>query len=450
MKHKKKIVIIGLDGVNNKIANFFGMGKSVYPFISTIPPYTPPSWTSILTGVSPARHGIIGWQKISKLNDKVGLTTSLDVKYPRLTEFLDKNNLSSILINLPMTYPFEGITHKKNTIIVSDWAAPRQAIFPRRLENLYKEYLIDPPHQWAKYDKSEYPKRVREYTESRMPLYYDLLERHDWDLYFIVFSETDWFLHMFPQLLEGKHISSVSSTFKLIRDFIEYAKSFADILFIISDHGFQVVTKTLYINEILARAGFIRYDNFKLKLLSKVKKVFPEEFLLKLLSATGKSSSIMSYTTSKADAFMVEPATWGIYLHDKTQRDKVTQVLKQYSEILDVIPVRLLYEGPYIRTLPDLFVIPNKGVDFSHELKGTIFKNTYKGNHELRGMFFVHGDDINNDFITFEKLPRVYDIVPTILHIFDLPIPVDIRGRVLKEIFNQNSEISKRPLKLMS
>jgi len=39
---------------------------------------------------------------------------------------------------------------------------------------------------------------------------------------------------------------------------------------------------------------------------------------------------------------------------------------------------------------------------------------------------------------------RVYDIAPTILHMFGLPIPSNMDGRVLLEIFDPDSDYAKR------
>ena len=37
--------------------------------------------------------------------------------------------------------------------------------------------------------------------------------------------------------------------------------------------------------------------------------------------------------------------------------------------------------------------------------------------------------------------------VPTILHMFDIPNPKDMDGRVLNEIFKEDSELAKREIK---
>ncbi len=39
---------------------------------------------------------------------------------------------------------------------------------------------------------------------------------------------------------------------------------------------------------------------------------------------------------------------------------------------------------------------------------------------------------------------KIYDIAPMILHIFGLSIPNDVDGRVLMEIFKEDSEFAKR------
>ncbi len=446
----RKVVIIGLDGANKTTASLVGINNTkLYDFISTIPPYTPPSWTSIFTGVNPAKHGIIGWQKVDVEKNHVGLYTSKDVKYPRLSEVLEGANLKSILINLPMTYPFSGIKRKKRTIIVSDWASPRQSMFPQRLEEEYKEYLIDPPHDWARHGKDEYPRKVKEYTETRLNLYYDLLEREDWNLYFIVFSEPDWFSHIFPQILEGKDSHIVAPTFKLINEFIETAKSMADALFIVSDHGFEVKDRIFYVNEALAESGFIKYNRLKAKFVRLAKNIVPRKVLDTLITKTKTSASSISYIAQNADAFMVEPATWGSYVKTKNRIEDIKNALVEYDEVFDVIEFSKIHRGSYLRNMPDLVVIPQKGVEFSHEFTGKITEKTYKGDHEIHGIFSAYGDAIKEK-IEFKKSPRVYDIVPTALHIFGLPIPKDTDGRVLMEIFAEDSEFAQRKVKFSS
>ncbi|MCO6042254.1 alkaline phosphatase family protein [Thermococcus alcaliphilus] len=444
----KKIAIIGLDGANKTTAKLVGVEAQLHDFISTIPPYTPPAWTSILTGVNPAKHGIIGWQKVDRMSFKSRLATSRDVKYPRLPEILSSANMKSVIINLPMTYPITW-ADPENTIVVSDWMAPKQTIFPKKLEEQYREFLIDPPHQWwQESDRDEYADKVKEFTETRLSVYYDLLEKIDWNLYFIVFSETDWFSHWMPQILEGKDEHVVKPTFKLIREFINEVESIADIVFIVSDHGFQKIDKVFYINEALAQNGFIRYSGFKFRMANTAKKLIRRsnilaEVLYKLIPKSKISVNSMSYAISEAVAMLIESETWGLYLKNRENIKEVINALTDYPEIVDVVPSKLIHKGPLSRYLPDLFVIPAEGVSVSDELSGTITKQVVKGDHEIKGIFSFRGEGVKED-ILFNKTPRVYDIVPTVLHIFGLPIPSDTDGRILKEIFEEDSELSKK------
>jgi len=70
------------------------------------------------------------------------------------------------------------------------------------------------------------------------------------------------------------------------------------------------------------------------------------------------------------------------------------------------------------------------------ESKGTT------GNHRLNGIFLAYGPGIKKGYKI--EGAKIYDIAPTILHIFDLPIPNDMDGRVLMEIFEPDSEFAKR------
>ncbi|CAD5243335.1 alkaline phosphatase family protein [Thermococcus camini] len=442
---KPKVVVIGLDGANKTTANLVGLNtKDIHNFTSTIPPYTPPAWTSILTGVTPAKHGIIDFQRIDPEEFTLKLTTSLDVKYHRISELLSMHGLKSVLINLPMTYPFEGIKFKENTVIVSDWAAPYQEVYPKKFNEKYSEYLIDPPHSWEKHTNNpqDYAKRVEEYTTTRLNMYYDLLENWDWNLYFIVFSETDWFSHIFPQILEGKDIHLVDPVFKKIKEFIDKAMNIADITFIVSDHGFEIKHKIFYVNEALARSGFLKYNRTKASLVRLGRRIIPAK-IAKILATRGTNQ--MSYATDpqKRKAFMTSHASWGVYVIDKIAKEQVKKALESFPEVSKVLSPEEIYTGPYVHLLPDLFVVPTRGIEFSAELKGKLTETTYKSDHELHGIFTTYGREIREE-ITFNTPPTVYDIAPTILHIFGLPIPNDMDGRVLMEIFEEDSEFARR------
>ena len=68
-----KVLLLGIDGITyNVLDPAFEAGhmpnykalldRSASGYLtSTVPPYTPPGWTSIFTGVNPGKHGIFGF-----------------------------------------------------------------------------------------------------------------------------------------------------------------------------------------------------------------------------------------------------------------------------------------------------------------------------------------------------------------------------------------------------
>jgi hypothetical protein len=71
-----------------------------------------------------------------------------------------------------------------------------------------------------------------------------------------------------------------------------------------------------------------------------------------------------------------------------------------------------------------------------------IFMEGQGGEHRVNGIFLAYGPDIKKGIEI--GMVKIYDVTPTILHIFGLPIPKDTDGRVLKEIVEPRSEIAKR------
>ncbi len=79
---------------------------------SKYPPLTPPAWTSLSTGLKPARHGVYDYWVYAD-EAKRGVTRSVHVQTQRRAEKAIWNILSEygkqvLIINIPATYPPES------------------------------------------------------------------------------------------------------------------------------------------------------------------------------------------------------------------------------------------------------------------------------------------------------------------------------------------------------
>ena len=60
-------------------------------------------------------------------------------------------------------------------------------------------------------------------------------------------------------------------------------------------------------------------------------------------------------------------------------------------------------------------------------------KINHSGNHRLNGITFFYGKNIKNGY-RFPDI-QIIDLCPTILSIFEIPVPEDMDGRFIDEIF---------------
>ena len=69
------------------------------------------------------------------------------------------------------------------------------------------------------------------------------------------------------------------------------------------------------------------------------------------------------------------------------------------------------------------------------------------GDHRPEGIFFAIGPDIRKEY-NLDKTISTYDISPTIMYILKQKIPSYMDGHVIKEIFDQNSILSKNKIEI--
>lgn len=284
---KSKILVIGLDGGTWKVLRPL-IDEDIMPnlkklvdtgvsgdLLSTLPAHSGPAWTSFMTGKNPGKHGIFGFTRLD-LNEhpRLVVNSSRDIKSDTIFQILDKANKTAISINLPVTYPPFKV---KGAIIGDCQLTPNNDcdfIYPADLfEKIGKD----------KKDYILYVKRLGDYNggqelsfledinksvERRTEFALRLMEKINWDLSIIVFTETDWLQHKMLQYIDPTH-PLYNSNFKLVinKFFFKLDKIIFDLVekagkdtnvFIISDHGFGPSNGKLYINSLLESYGLLR------------------------------------------------------------------------------------------------------------------------------------------------------------------------------------------------
>jgi len=95
-----------------------------------------------------------------------------------------------------------------------------------------------------------------------------------------------------------------------------------------------------------------------------------------------------------------------------------------------------VYTGKYVGAAPDLVILQDDDINAFDTLlgQGRIFLETSGevGHHRINGIFIASGPKVRKG----KKIEgaRIYDIAPTILHIFGIT-PNNMDGRVLEDIF---------------
>jgi len=100
MNSKKKVLIIGLEGISpellttllkeNKLPNLAKILKNgiMMNLSSQLPLVSPVTWTSLSTGKNPGKHGIFGWQQCNPYDYQSYIPLSNDIKSKAFWEIL--------------------------------------------------------------------------------------------------------------------------------------------------------------------------------------------------------------------------------------------------------------------------------------------------------------------------------------------------------------------------
>ena len=438
---KPKVIFIGIDGTPYSfLQRMMGEGympnlaklasegslvenRSVYPTVSSV------AWSSFMTGVNPARHGIYGFidRPIGSL--KPFIPTARNMQARTLWEILSQAGKRVIVMNVPVTYPPRPV----NGLLVSGFLAPRleKATYPPELSRELAEmsYILDVDPWQARADKRGLLVEVNKALAARERALFHYMDRDDWDYAHLHVMETDRLHHFRWEEMESGHPEFAPRFF----DFYNHLDAFIGrvrdrldghtTLMLMSDHGFCTLRKEVYVNKWLADMGWLKFAIDEPKGLPDIHpdtqafSLDPGRIYVNLRGrepngavAPGEAYERLCDEIIAAALSLCDPDT-GEPMIERAMRSRDT------------------YRGPLLDRAADIILHPHRGYD----LKGPIHRETltHKG-AELVGMhtyddaaLYVSGRDIVLDD------PWVADPMPTVLKLLDVPIPEGLDGRLL-------------------
>jgi len=256
-------------------------------------------------------------------------------------------------------------------------------------------------------------------------------------------------------------------------------------LLVISDHGFGPVHKTVSTHRWLEKQELMKIKKRRLgvgkaadNFIRKVQEVMPvgmkgvvKKWLPKAANRVASRVSYSGIEWSETQAYPVGHFS-DIFINVRgRQPDGIVEPGREYEELRELISERLLsdfvdpdtgenivervykreelYHGKYLEEMPDL-IIGWRGYKYLRMFNyppsdddatiwtipptlSLLWDRT--GGHRPEGIFLAMGPNIKQGMEV--KKPDITDIAPTVLYQMGMPIPDDMDGRVLTEIFDE-------------
>lgn len=287
-----KLLIIGIDGGTfSLIGPWVKEGKLPHleklmkggvwgKLESTIPPLTPPAWTSFMTGKNPGKHGLYHF-----INPVIGsynyeYTNAHSRKSRTIWHILNERGYSVGVVNVPMTFPPEKvdgfmISGLDTPSAYSDYIHPK--LLKAELRKKFGEPKLELRHlEFMRTDKRRQMvlDEMKKIEEHRMAVSLYLMEKHPVDVFMVVFTEADQVQHYFWHYMDPNHYRHEADQNSLFRNAIletyqhvdGLIAQFLDVipkdcsLVLMSDHGAGPTTdRIIHFNQYLSQKDLLHF-----------------------------------------------------------------------------------------------------------------------------------------------------------------------------------------------
>nr|WP_309242225.1 alkaline phosphatase family protein [Halocatena marina] len=460
------------------------------PLTSQIPPWTPSAWPSMYTGVNPGKHGTFGFVDYDGYDWHV--VTADHVREHALWKLLEENDMSSVVVNVPVTHPPDEI----DGAIIPGFIGPEhpeshpKGILDEVREEI-GEYRVYPIYE----REDDWPdsRKMDEYTtlvRMRGEAFRYLDKRFEPDFGFVQFQKPDTVFHEFHGNWE-KVKTVYEETDRQIGLLLEECD--AKRVFIASDHGMGPYEKYEFrMNEFLKDEGYAvatqggkgmpSWNPIRNQLREGQDQETWEPGVVERLAAVAAQHGVtpsriegglktvgldrivkqylpenIARTASEqvdfpeSKAYMRARVELGVRINlegrepdgivPESEYESVrSDIIEQLTPLTtpdgepmfdEVVPREEYYHGPYAENAVDIVTVPN---NFDHFLSAHLLGKhfgppTEPWNHKLDGVFAAMGEGID-DSVSVEDA-HIYDVAPTIMAALGVPYSDRMDGRVL-------------------
>ncbi|RJP25469.1 MAG: hypothetical protein C4520_02380 [Candidatus Abyssobacteria bacterium SURF_5] len=474
---------------------------------SVIPPNSPAAWSSFLTGKNPGKHGVFHFTKPAPDSMKQVPCSFRDIRSETFPSLLSKAGLTVGMVNIPMTYPppkINGFVIPGIPVAANDEKYCHPPELGEEIASRFSGYRVDRDFSDIISWEND-PKTVVEQfralfedmvsiEEKRVAVSVALQKEKQPDVFVVVLTLLDRLQHYFWHLGDPAHPHYSEKSAKALGNLIQEAYRLVDTMvgrlletveaetpvIIVSDHGFGPYHGDFYLNRwlmdhhymtvrrvprlVLKKTQLVRIlERLKLRFLNGLlpRKVLQIPLTFPLVKARNDTGDIIwsrtrAYTTLFGLRINVkgrEP--FGIVEHGRDYEELLSEISRKLSQLSDRVgPIeiadqRTLYSGPYSTFGPDLYLsiagityVPNERLD-KRKWFDTRHSPPLSGMHRIEGVFLAAGPN----FARRREIPaaNIQDIAPTLLYLLGFPVPKEMDGRVLVEIF-QDGYVEAHPI----
>ncbi|OGL44895.1 MAG: hypothetical protein A2W05_06475 [Candidatus Schekmanbacteria bacterium RBG_16_38_10] len=505
-----RVMVIGLDSATFKLIepfmcdgylpNLDNLTKNGVSCIlkSTIPPISPPAWTTFLTGMNPGKHGIFQFvdMDVSDYNFLSNrIINSTLFAGNTFIDFISSNGLKVGIVKIPFTYP----PWKVNGFMIAGEPSPdwqKAHTYPPELSDELGKVNYGSGSDFIKYSVEELLKHLQFDSNVRTMVACDMMGKEQYDFFMVVHNIIDAACHRLWKYTDPScpnYKKSFAKYSDVIRDvYIEADKSIGKILenmgdgttvFIMSDHG--AARKPLHffnINAWLAEKGYLQFNesksikNMLFSLLTEIKYVIPpvvrhmishtiKRHFMKRVSGLQTSAANIDWCRTKAYSVDLYTTIAGIALNlNGRQKFGIVEQGRESELMCEEIKSNLLgitdpktgikvienvfrrediFRGPSLEKMPELIVQFNGDYQRAKRQKLPLFSDVnpsdfdyQSGDHDEDGIFIAYGKNIKKGM----KLDyaHIQDMAPTILYAMGLPVPDDMDGKVMLDTFEES------------